>query len=531
MERKAQVIMRADSPQAQQVQAIFARVGVDIERERFSVPSAHKYVTQLVKIATGEDLTRYSLESWCEEWLRRKGRGRKEGDKTMLRYRKHVAKFLDRRGDKRKKPLESVTSEVVREWCEELRESGLTGVTVKNHAKDLGAIYRGAIREGVVSFNPWESVIAEIGTDDSMSRRPFEMDEIRELIKAAPSREWKGLILVAAFTGLRLGDAAGLLWKKVNLKTEEISLIPAKTRNKKREVSIPIQEDLLEYLKALPEDDVSPERPILPTLANKKIHGSKGLSNTFTNEIMLKAAVSRGNASREIKEGESKGKGRIIYERGFHSLKHTFISWLREADVSEEDRMALVGHTTREVHKTYSHVKISKLRDAIEKLPGLTKRAKKATASEFSTSEISNIAASLPTGSPEERAKNAQLIIEAVKRNTQLPPTIMAWHETVPLAELLEELMPFETPEDRSVRYCSFLMWLVKRQLKDEIDAQKIDNTQFGIPTPDVTLTEAMVMNLFRRTIEEHSKDGVMEAPAFAEKFKQWSAANSRKRK
>jgi hypothetical protein len=105
----------------------------------------------------------------------------------------------------------------------------------------------------------------------------------------------------------------------------------------------------------------------------------------------------------------------------------------------------------------------------------------------------------------------------------------MAWHETVPLAELLEELMPFETPEDRGVRYCSFLMWLVKRQLKDEIEAQKIDNTQFGIPTPDVTLTEAMVMDLFRRTLGEHSKDGVMEAQAFAKKFKQWSAAKSKK--
>ena len=100
----------------------------------------------------------------------------------------------------------------------------------------------------------------------------------------------------------------------------------------------------------------------------KRIGSRSGLSQTF-NKIMAASGVSRGKPSRSIKEGENIGKGRINYERGFHSLRHTFTTWLRSAGVSEEDRMALTGHSTRESHQTYSHTDETSLHDAISKLP------------------------------------------------------------------------------------------------------------------------------------------------------------------
>jgi integrase len=65
------------------------------------------------------------------------------------------------------------------------------------------------------------------------------------------------------------------------------------------------------------------------------------------------------------------GKGRITYERGFHSFRHTFTAWLRKAGVSEEDRMALTGHSTRESHGIYSHEDEEALKNAIAKLPSI----------------------------------------------------------------------------------------------------------------------------------------------------------------
>jgi integrase len=188
-------------------------------------------------------------------------------------------------------------------------------------------------------------------------------------MKAAPTAEWSGLILTAAFTGLRLGDAARLSWESVDLEAKRITLIPSKTKKNKREVHIPIQADLLAYLEAAPIHDDSPAAPVFPTLAKSPVNASNGLSATFA-EIMKAAGVDRGKASRTVEEGKA-GVGRVTFERGFHSLRHTFTSWLRNAGVSEEDRMALTGHSTRESHQIYSHADEKAGRDAIAKLPTL----------------------------------------------------------------------------------------------------------------------------------------------------------------
>jgi integrase len=189
-------------------------------------------------------------------------------------------------------------------------------------------------------------------------------------VNAAPSEEWRGLVLVAAFTGLRLGDAARLSWESVDLDAKKITLIPSKTKRKKKEVHIPIHPDLLAYLLAAPVADDSPAAPVFPKLAKTPVNGAMGLSDTFTG-IMSAAGVDRGKPSRVLEEGQDKGKGRITWEKGFHSLRHTFTSWLRNAGVSEEDRMALTGHSTRESHQIYSHADEKAGQAAIAKLPSL----------------------------------------------------------------------------------------------------------------------------------------------------------------
>jgi integrase len=387
-ERAAQCVMQAGSDKAQKAKAILADAVEKIERETFTPLIARKALADLLTMATGEDLTAYTVESWFAEWLRRK---RRESEKsTMRRYDSHLKSFLDWLGPTRSaKPLESVTSEMVRKWRESIQDEGRAGKTVQSYMKDLGAVYRAAIREGLVNFNP-ATALEPVATDDSQDRKPFTGQEVALLIAAASqlangehsseeqrrkaeslAQEWAGLILVAAFTGLRLGDASRLTWSAVDLAGKKITLIPSKTKKKKREVCIPIQPDLLAYLESVPIHSDLPAAPVFPVLSKTPINYRSGLSLTF-NKIMILAGVDRGKPSRVIEEGQSKGKGRITYERGFHSLRHTFTSWLRQAGVSEEDRMALTGHSTRESHAIYSHHDEAALRDAVAKLPSIT---------------------------------------------------------------------------------------------------------------------------------------------------------------
>ena len=364
LERTAQGAVAAGTDQSRLAKAIFAEVVAEIERGVFNVLSARKHLSKLLSIATGEELAEFTIATWSAEWLRRKARDSSKA--TMARYTGHVKSFLDWLGaDRVKRPLESVTVQDARRWRESLQDAGRTGKTVLSYTKDIGAVYRAAIREGLVAFNP-VSALEAVNTDDSQERKPFTAEEVAKLREASPCEEWRGLILVAAFTGLRLGDAARLSWSAVDLETKRISLIPSKTKRKKREVRIPIQPDLLAFFEGVTITSEDPAAPVFPTLSNLPVNSGTGLSTTFT-KIMDKAGVDRGKASRELKEGET--AGRVTHEKGFHSLRHTFTTWLRAAGVSEEDRMALTGHSTRDSHAIYSHSDEGALRDAIDKLP------------------------------------------------------------------------------------------------------------------------------------------------------------------
>lgn len=366
LERTAQGAVAAGTDQSRLAKAIFAEVVAEIERGVFNVLSARKHMSRLLAVATGEEMAEFTIATWSAEWLRRKARDSSKA--TMARYTGHVKSFLDWLGpDRANRPLESVTVQDARRWRESLQDAGRTGKTVLSYTKDIGAVYRAAIREGLVAFNP-VSALEVVNTDDSHERKPFTHEEVVALMDAAPCEEWRGLILVAAFTGLRLGDAARLSWSAVDLETKRISLIPSKTKRKKREVRIPIQPDLLAFFEGVTITSEDPAAPVFPTLSKLPVNSGSGLSTTFT-KIMDKAGVDRGKASRELKEGESVGAGRVIYEKGFHSLRHTFTSWLRAAGVSEEDRMALTGHSTRDSHAVYSHSDEGALRDAVSKLP------------------------------------------------------------------------------------------------------------------------------------------------------------------
>jgi hypothetical protein len=71
-----------------------------------------------------------------------------------------------------------------------------------------------------------------------------------------------------------------------------------------------------------------------------------GLSNEFgrlMQRVEIVAPVGR----------EKKGRGRQVRTKSFHSLRHTFVSGLANADVSTAVRKALAGHDTDEAHACY----------------------------------------------------------------------------------------------------------------------------------------------------------------------------------
>ena len=97
-------------------------------------------------------------------------------------------------------------------------------------------------------------------------------------------------------------------------------------------------------------------------MASKKPGGRHGLSESFK-RIMRKAGLNLQTVQ---------GAGlRKISKRTFHALRHSFTSALANAGVPEELRMKLTGHTTKAVHRGYTHHELKTLRTAVGMLPGL----------------------------------------------------------------------------------------------------------------------------------------------------------------
>tara|TARA_B110000881_G_scaffold124402_1_gene109269 strand:+ start:65 stop:319 length:255 start_codon:yes stop_codon:yes gene_type:complete len=81
---------------------------------------------------------------------------------------------------------------------------------------------------------------------------------------------------------------------------------------------------------------------------------------------MKAAKVDRG-----IARAKGKDVARTTAARSFHSLRHTFTSWLAKADVPEEVRMKMTGHTESRTHQKYTHQEISTLRAGVDKIPSI----------------------------------------------------------------------------------------------------------------------------------------------------------------
>jgi integrase len=77
---------------------------------------------------------------------------------------------------------------------------------------------------------------------------------------------------------------------------------------------------------------------------------------------------------------EKRGKGRRFKALGFHSLRHSFISRLANAEVPADVRKQLVGHSSDDIHRRYVHLDLSLQTKAIaglsSLLPAPTKRSK-----------------------------------------------------------------------------------------------------------------------------------------------------------
>jgi integrase len=277
--------------------------------------------------------------------------------------------------------VESVTPQDVKSFRDLQVKEGKAETTANLALKTLRSLFNDARREGLISTNPAEAVVT-FGAEKE-ARDVFTHEQLCALVaKASP--EWKTAILLAYYSGLRLRDAVSLTWDNVNFDLRQIRYFPRKSnRGRSQTVSamgqvrrpdwkkhvtgqleVPLMPEVETHLLSLPSSD-APAAKLCPTLAAKSSGGNRGLSRMFQ-RVMAAAGI---YSDRGV---EKRGKGRQFKTLGFHSLRHTFVSELANADIPADVRRQISGHNDEKIHERYTHLDLDTKRRALAHLRPLS---------------------------------------------------------------------------------------------------------------------------------------------------------------
>lgn len=359
---------KTDREQAKQFLASLVQAGKLAREEKLTEQRARELIAEIVERSTGERLEFYTVKGWLEEWTAGKALSKAEG--TATRYKQAVTDFLAGLGERAGRNLETLRTKDIQAFYKAERAAGKSVQTVALQVKVLKSALRAAVRAGVRRDNPADSF--EFPAEaDSVERETFAPEEVAALIEAAEGDDWPGVIRLAFFTGMRLGDCVNLRWECVDLARKVIVYVPQKTARrsvggkKPKTITVPLHPELEAALSAMDGADGDPKAFVFPSLAGKTSGGRSGLSMAFS-RIMERAGVTSA-----VKREAAGEKGRTVRARTFHALRHSFVTSLANAGVSMEHRRLLAGHAEDAMTAHYTHDQTDQLRAAVAKLPGL----------------------------------------------------------------------------------------------------------------------------------------------------------------
>jgi len=323
-------------------------------------------VSEVLMVANIHTMQSASIEDWCETWLA--GKKIEIEESTHQRYTGVIKRFINFLGGaKARRDLTTLQAHDIarfrdRESTELSRATANLGLTI------LRNCFNEAVQQYSLTVNPAVRV-KKLKLSKESKRRGFTLPEIRRILEACGDDvEWRGLVLFGLYLGQRLGDLAKLTWRAVNLETNEVAFTTRKTG---RRIVLPLMQPLADYLSELSAGD-NPNAHIFPKAA--KFEKTCALSGQFR-EILVEAGLVE---PREYSRTNTQGRSgpRETSELSFHSLRHSAVTMLKAAGVSDFIAREIVGHESAAVSRQYTHLTTDDKLRAMSKVPDVSTPSK-----------------------------------------------------------------------------------------------------------------------------------------------------------
>lgn len=298
------------------------------------------YLTDLGRAPATDGSTTFGEAA--KAWLRYVEHDRQRAPSTVRDYRNTVNAYLEPRwGDRR---LGEITVNDVDALRTDLLET-LSARTTQKTLVLVHGIYRLAQRRGWASVNP----AAEAERVTVRRRTEFAVlspVEVQAVARATTNEQDGALILVAAFTGLRLGELRGLRWRDVDFANRIVHVRRSHTGTVERAPksgaarSVPLIDQAARALDGLSrrEDHVGPDDRVFVA------DGGGPLSDGA-----IRAALYGALEAAKIDRDRGTGKDFV-----FHDLRHTFGSLAVQA-FPLTDVKAYMGHADIATTMIYVH--------------------------------------------------------------------------------------------------------------------------------------------------------------------------------
>lgn len=244
------------------------------------------------------------------------------------------------------RPIDAISLGDAEDWLNALRAGGYKPATISTHVKKAKQMFAYAVDKELLARNPFEKLKAPEQIDKS--REEFiDRDTIHKVLDACPDAEWRLIVALSRFGGLRCpSEHVQLAWDGVDWKYSRFHVHAPKTNDHRW---VPIFPELLPYL----EEAYELAADGVPHVIARYRDGDQNLRTQFL-RIIKRARV-------------------VPWGRLFHNLRSSRQTELEDIFPTHVV-CAWLGNTPRVARKHYLQVTEEHYKAAIANAPNIAPR-------------------------------------------------------------------------------------------------------------------------------------------------------------